>query len=326
MIARKYFDALLIGILLATAVPDRAAASTSKCASAPLMAGFSEFGQTGRMPASLRQFLGDAEAQEIEPYGAFDNAYYVGICWVSAWLITSPQGHVLIDTLYGDFTRQLLVNIRVLGFDPEDIKLVVATHGHFDHVGGMALLKKELAPGTRFAMTSEGWKEAAANAESNRRPFPMIKPDIVLADGQEISGGDVKIQAFETPGHTMGTTSYAYDVRDGSKTYRAFTVGGLGLNAIKGPEQVEAYIASVKRIRSFTKTGTKTGTGMDSRPVQVHLTTHGFSTSLPETSERLKARKPGEPHPLVDPEGFRRQLDQLQASAEERLELERKKN
>lgn len=321
MIVRKCFESLLICIVLATAVPDRAAASTSKCASAPLVAGFAEFGQAGKMPASLREFLGDADAQKIEPYKAFDNVYYVGICWVSSWLITSPKGHVLIDTLYGNFTRQLLVNIRVLGLDPKDIKLVVITHGHFDHAGGMGLLKKELAPGTRFAMTKAGWDEAKA-AASSRPPFPMIRTDVVLTDSQVISGGDVKIQAFETPGHTMGTTSYAYDVRDGSKTYRAFTVGGLGLNAIKGPEQVEAYIASVKRIRSFTKTGTK----MDRRPVQVHLTTHGFSTDLPEASERLLTRKPGEPHPLVDRDGFRRQLDQLQARAEKRLQLERNKN
>ena len=75
---------------------------------------------------------------KIEPYKAFDNVYYVGICWVSAWLITSPNGHVLIDTLYGPYTSQMLGNIRALGFDPKDIKLVVVTHGHFDHAGGLA--------------------------------------------------------------------------------------------------------------------------------------------------------------------------------------------
>jgi len=77
----------------------------------------------------------------------------------SVWLITSPNGHVLIDTLYGPYTSQMLRNIRELGFDPKDIRLGVVPHGHFDHAGGIGQLKSELAPRTRFAMTKEGWRE-----------------------------------------------------------------------------------------------------------------------------------------------------------------------
>jgi metallo-beta-lactamase class B len=91
----------------------------------------------------------------------------------------------------------------------------------------------------------------------------------------------------------------------------------LGLNAIRGPEQVEAYIASIKRIRALTEDRID--------PVMTHLTTHPFSNGLTEAKELLKARKPGEPHPLVDPQGFRQQLDALQANAEKRLALERGK-
>jgi metallo-beta-lactamase class B len=131
----------------------------------------------------------------------------------------------------------------------------------------------------------------------------MIERDIVLTDGETVTGGDVTIQAFETPGHTMGTISFAFDARDGARTYRAFTVGGLGLNRIRGPDQVEAFIASVKRIRTLTQDG--------ARPVELHLATHGFSTGLSESKDRLKTRKPADPHPLVDLPGFRKQLDDL---------------
>ncbi|MET4279798.1 MULTISPECIES: MBL fold metallo-hydrolase [unclassified Bradyrhizobium] len=290
---------------------------TTKCESASLMAAFTVFSETGRMPPNMVKFIGDAALNKIEPYKAFDNVYYVGICWVSAWLISSPNGHVLIDTLYGPYTSQLLENIRTLGFDPKDIKLVVVTHGHVDHAGGIGQLKSELAPGTRFAMTKEGWREGAEESSHSRWPWVMIAPDIVLTDGQTVTGGDIAIQAFETPGHTMGTASFAFDARDGARTYRAFTVGGLGLNRIRGPEQVEAFIASVKRIRTLTQDGT--------RPVELHLTTHGFSTGLTEAKDLLKTRKPTDPHPLVDLPGFRRQLDDLQASAEKRLVVERQK-
>jgi metallo-beta-lactamase class B len=306
-----------LGLLSAETCADQPL--TTKCESAPLMAAFTAFGETGHMPPDLVAFLSDGPLNMIEPYKAFDNVYYVGICWVSAWLITSAKGHVLIDTLYGPYTSQMLGNIRALGFDPRDIKLVAVTHGHFDHAGGIGQLKSELAPGTRFAMTKEGWREAAEDSATHPRfPWTMIEPDIVLADGQTLTGGDVAIQAFETPGHSMGTASFAFDARDGALSYRALTVGGLGLNRIRGTEQVEAFIASVKRVRAFTQDG--------ARPVQLHLTTHGFSSGLTEAKDLLKTRKPGDPHPLVDLPGFRKLLDDLEGGAEKRLVLERRKN
>jgi metallo-beta-lactamase class B len=115
----------------------------------------------------------------------------------------------------------------------------------------------------------------------------------------------------------MGTASFAFDARDGTRSYRAFTVGGLALNRIRGPEQVEAYINSIKRIRGLTQDG--------ARPVELHLSTHGFTMGLNEAKDLLKARKPADPHPLVDLPGFRKQLDELQASAEKRLVVEREK-
>ena len=303
--------------LLSTQVSAQEQPLTTKCESAPLMAAFTVFSETGRMPPNMVKFIGDAALNKIEPYKAFDNVYYVGICWVSAWLITSPNGHVLIDTLYGPYTSQLLGNVRTLGFDPKDIKLVVVTHGHVDHAGGIGQLRSELAPGTRFAMTQEGWREGKEESSHPRWPWVMIEPDIVLTDGQTVTGGDVAIQAFETPGHTMGTASFAFDGRDGGRTYRAFTVGGLGLNRIRGPEQVESFIASVKRIRTLTQDG--------ARPVELHLTTHGFLTGLNEAKDLLKTRKATDAHPLVDLPGFHKQLDELQAGAEKRLVVERQK-
>ena len=197
---------------------------TTRCKSGPLVAAFAGFFETGRMPQELSRFLGDVALNKIEPYKAFDNVYYVGICWVSAWLLTSSQGHVLIDTLYGPYTDQLLANIRALGFDPKDIKLVVITHGHIDHAGGAAI-KSSFDPETRFAMTREGWREAAESAAvsaAGPRPWTMIEPDLVLTDSGALTAGGVTIQAFETPGHTMGTASFAYDAqtRTGGSLHR----------------------------------------------------------------------------------------------------------
>ena len=191
---------------------------TTTCESAPIAAQFAVFGDTGRMPLELVGFLQDPALQKVEPYKAFDNVYYVGICWVSAWLITSPKGHVLIDTLYGPYTDQLLANIKSLGFDPKDIRQVLITHGHFDHAGGAAKLKSVL--NARFAMTEEGWREAAESAAlSAGRPnaWTMIERDQVLADGDTLRVGDIAVQTYVTPGHTMGTASFAFDAVDGAK-------------------------------------------------------------------------------------------------------------
>src|SRR5260370_31090076 len=146
----------------------------------------------------------------------------------------------------------------------------------------------------------------------------MIPQAVVPKGGDVIRLGGNNFGVLETPGHPLGTASYPFDVKDGANIYRAITVGGLGLNAIKDSKQVESYIASVDRITALAK--------QPSQPVTVHLTTHPFSTGLMEARDRLAARKPGDPNPLVDPDGLLKQLAGLRSGAEERLEIERKAN
>jgi metallo-beta-lactamase class B len=110
--------------------------------------------------------------------------------------------------------------------------------------------------------------------------------------------------------------SFTYDVHDGPITYRAITIGGLGLNAIKDSKQVEAYISSVDRITQLVKQA--------DNPVTVHLTTHPFSNGLTEMGQRVASRKPSEPNPLVNPQALLTQLAGLRSGAVERLAIERK--
>lgn len=289
------------------------------CPSAAINQLFNDFGRTGKMPPELKRWMNDTQSQTIEPYQAFDNAYNVGICWVSAWLIKTSDGPVLIDTLYEPYTDQLIDNIKKIGVNPADIKMVLLTHGHFDHVGGVSKLKA--LTNAKFVMTEEGWREAQADAQKSQgKPGAWTMPaaaDIIVKDGDVLTVGDTKFYAYATPGHTWGTTSYVLDVKDGDKTYRAITIGGLGLNAIDGPKQVEAYIASVDRIKAMVNAS--------KNPISVHLTAHPFSTGLTEAKELLKTRKPGQPHPLLDPNGLNNQLDELRAGAMERLAVEQTK-
>ena len=313
---------LLIGaIVLALTAATRAvvAQPIEGCPSSKeIGARFEDFGRTGKMPPDVGRWLFDAKAQFVEPWKAFDGVHFVGVCWVSAWAIRTSDGVVLIDTLHEPHVDQLVANLGKAGVALSDIKYVLMTHGHLDHVGGAAKLKP-LLTNAKFVMTQVGWDEAMESAkasESTPVRWSMLPQDMVVKDGDVIRLGDNTFGVLETPGHTLGTASYTFDVKDGTSTYRAITVGGLGLNAIKDSKQVEAYIASVDRINALVK--------QTNPPVAVHLTTHPFAAALLETRDKLAARKAGDPNPLVDPDGLTKQLGGLRNGAEQRLEIERK--
>jgi metallo-beta-lactamase class B len=285
------------------------------CCSAEILARFVEFGKTGRMPADLGVWLDDPDKQFIEPWKPFDNVHFVGVCWVSAWLIETGAGAVLIDTLYGPHVDTLISNIRRTGVDFADIRYVLMTHGHFDHVGGAARMKA-LLPNARFVMSRRGWDETDVDVAAWRgtpKEYERIPTDIVLADGEDVELGGDRFTLIETPGHTWGTASYLYEVVEAGRRHRAITVGGLGLNAIDGPAQVEAFIASLDRIRDLARSGDA---------VQVHLTMHGFSANLDENRQTHLARRPGDPNVFLNPQAVLDEVAFLREGAVRRLALE----
>jgi metallo-beta-lactamase class B len=302
--------------LLAAPVAAQAGAA-GNCPLAQLTAELSEFAITGKMPPDLRKSMLDPVAQRVSPFKAFDNVYFVGICFVSAWLITDPAGDILIDTLYEPHVDTLAANIAAVGAKLADIRYVLITHGHIDHAAGAAHLKR-LLPNARFVMTQKGWDEAIENAEAARPPWTMIAhADIVAKEGDKITVGQTVVTVYETPGHTLGTASYGYTVMDGGNAYRAVTVGGLGLNAIKNVAQVEAYVASVERLQAMAA---------DLKdPISVSLTVHPPVAGMFPMADTLAARKAGEPNPFVDRGSFQAELAQLLKNGKERLAIEKAK-
>lgn len=289
-----------------------APARAGELSSAAVSEAFAVFAKTKRMPPELGAWLSDPTVQRIKPYRVFDNVWQVGVRWVSAYLLKTSDGAILNDTTHEPFADGLLDKIRTAGVRPEEIRYVLMTHGHFDHAGGAERLRKHL-PNARFGMSAEGWREAeeSARAVSNTpRAWTMMKrreSDMVLKDGDKIRLGGTEVLVLETPGHTWGTLSYVYDVRHGGKTHRAVTIGGQGLNAISGPEQLEAYIRSMERL------------GEDSLGIDVDLTAHPFSTGLTEKIPAIVSAKPEAPHPLVDRRDYLERLERLAAGAREAL-------
>ncbi len=230
-------------------------------------------------------WLSDMEARRRPPFRIFDNVAYVGLDWVSCYLIQTSAGLILIDALYEPYTETLLDNIRTLGYDPAEVAYVIVTHGHWDHAGGARSLQEKF--GARIIMGAADWDLVARDSSSGKTRFTPAREDLALGDRETLTLGDTTLTFHLTPGHTDGSLSVEFPAREGETTWRALTYGGVGIN-FSDPERLKTYSDSVHRI-------------MARGPFDVSLTNHpGMARVFPRARD-LAARQPGAPHPFVDP-------------------------
>jgi len=249
-------------------------------------------------------------ARTVPPFKIFDNLYYVGIDWVSSYLITTDDGLILIDALYRDYPAHIIQSVKELGFDPKQIKFILCTHGHYDHCEGADTLQK--ITGARVGMTETDWEIAEGKVKNDYANVnTRLTRDWVIRDGDSLKLGGTTIKFFITPGHTMGVLSMSFPVRDGSNTYKAFMLGGVGLN-FDGVKQTEVYLQSMDRL-------------MKMKNIQVNITNHPDPGKIFQRARLLQTRKAGEPHPFVAPDDFQNWLKELKANAEKKLEEEKRK-
>ena len=172
-----------------------------------------------------------------EPFKMIDNVYYVGTDGLASYLITSPQGHILVDTVMPEATSQIKANIEKLGFKVTDIKYLLNTHAHIDHTGGLAEMKAasgaQLVAGEADKPLLEGGYYPGAREETALN-FPPVKVDRTVREGDKVTVGDVTLIARETPGHSPGCTSWEFSVKDGDATRSAliFCSGTVALNRL----------------------------------------------------------------------------------------------
>jgi metallo-beta-lactamase class B len=262
------------------------------------------------LPASHAQYGSFDTAKMVKPFKLFDNLYYVGIDQVSAYLLVTDKGLILIDALYGKYADHIPEACRELGFDPKQIKYILCTHGHFDHCEGAERIKQ--LTHARIGMTAPDWDEAEWKTKA---PYTSVTTkmtrDWVIKDGDVLTLGRTTLHFYQTPGHTPGVLSIAFPVRDQGKTYNAFMFGGVGLN-FDGVERTEMYLHSVDRIMAM-------------KGIQVNITNHPGPGTIFEKAKLLVARKTGEPNPYVAPEEFQAWLVELKKAAEDKLLEEKKK-
>jgi metallo-beta-lactamase class B len=202
------------------------------------------------MDDALRQLIAKPAPP---PMQVFDNLYYVGAAWVSAWLLKTSEGFVLIDALNNAAEAQALIEggMIKLGLDPREIKYIVVTHGHGDHYGGANYLVEKYKP--RVIASVADWNMMHGTLEFNSTvwgPPPLLGIEITK-DGEQMKFGDTTMTFYVTTGHTLGTLSPMFDVKSGGKTYHALLWGGTSFNFGNDYSRLASYIANTERMREF---------------------------------------------------------------------------
>lgn len=245
------------------------------------------------------------QVQYVEPFQVFDNLYYVGAEWVASWLLVSDQGLIVFGALYDQLTDMVIDNIRSLGFDPNDIRYLIISHAHYDHVGGARRFQQDF--NSVVMMTEQDWQMTTEPAVY-RDYEPPIR-HLTATTGSNLNLGRTRLNFMQTPGHTPGVLSTLFTVYDDGYPYTAFMFGGVGLN-FSGVERTEAYINSVQRLQQLPENGVL---------VEVNIPNHPAMGDVFERYERLQERGEDDPHPFVDPEGWSAWLDELLVNAEAKL-------
>jgi len=204
--------------------------------------------------ASIDQLLAAVTSQPAPlPGRVFDNLYFVGSAWVSAWAIRTSAGVILIDALNNAEEAKRVIDdgMRKVGLDPSTIRWVIVTHAHGDHYGGLDYLVPRYRPGV--VMSEADWRQAEGRLEFDSthwgRP-PRFDPsrDRRMGDGGRLVLGDTAVTLHLTPGHTEGTLSLVFDVGIGGRPHRALLWGGTAFNFGKDLPRLESYIASTRRM------------------------------------------------------------------------------
>jgi metallo-beta-lactamase class B len=185
-----------------------------------------------------------------EPAKVFDNLYFVGGKLHSSWALTTKDGIILIDTIYPYNSEELIVGgMKKVGLDPAQIKYVLISHAHGDHIGGAETLQKRY--GARIVMAGPDWDWV--EKYPNRYKTMAPKRDIVATDGMKITLGETAVTIWLTPGHTPGTMSYTFSVLDQGKPVNVAYSGGTAFNFVNntpdpGIKNFQIYIDSQKHI------------------------------------------------------------------------------
>lgn len=238
----------------------------------------------------------------VEPFRIAENLYYVGASGIASYLVTTSEGNILIDGGFVETAPQIEANIVKLGFEVGDVRILLNSHAHFDHAGGLAELKA--ATGAQLYASAADAPVLEDGGKSDFRfgpegSFPPVAVDRWLADGEEVVLGGARLTARLTPGHTRGCTTW---------TWKA---GGLDVAEVCSASVLDYRFVGKESYPGIAADFERTFATLKSLPVQIFLAPHGGMFDLDRKRE-FAARGMGMRNPFVDPVGYKAWVDRME--------------
>lgn len=255
----------------------------------------------------------------VPPRHLFANVHYVGAVGVSSFLITTPEGHILLDTGFEDTVPIIQRGVEQLGFKLTDIKFILSSHAHIDHVAGHAQMKKltgaqVVASAGDARVLETGGDDDYIQWPKDSVAYPPVKVDRIIRDGESITLGGTTLTAHVTPGHTRGATTWTMPVTDKGQVRRVVFFSSASINAGTRlvnnplfPDFVEQFEATFTKLKAL--------------PCDIFLAPHGDQFGMSGKFARLDRGETE--NPFVDPAGWQRLLAAAERVYRAQLSLER---
>jgi metallo-beta-lactamase class B len=249
------------------------------------------------------------EARYVEPFRMFGNLYYVGDDWVCAHIVDTGDGLLLFDAgnCGNGATAMLIQAIWEAGFNPRDVKWLVLSHGHVDHIGAANFFRRMF--GTKLYLGAPDAKmfrerpEFSMIQDSSDCLDELFEPDVEIHDGEVIQFGNTQVQFYLVPGHTEGVIACFFNVNDGNDIKRVGYFGGFGFNTLQKDFLIEfgdpemkmrdAYLASIEKVRD--------------EAVDIFMPNHTVNVDL-MNKRKYMIEHPGE-NPFVDSTAWKKYLN-----------------
>lgn len=245
--------------------------------------------------------------EPVEPFKIVGNIYYVGASDVTSYLITTPKGHILLDSGFLETVPLIKANLTKLGFKLEDVKVLINSHAHYDHAGGIAELQR-ITKGKLYASEADSKLLARGGKKDpnfgDKYPFEPVTADRTFRDGWKLKHGGITLKANITSGHTKGCTTWATTVKDGGRNLNVVFVcstsaPGYTLVGNAGyPDIAADYESTFKRMKAFR--------------VDVFLSSHANAFDMETKVEAMKSGP--QTNPFIDPAGYLTYLNEAESA------------
>ena len=273
------------------------------------------------LAVSSRPAAAQNQPEWLEPFAPFHiagNLHYVGTKGLASYLVTTPAGHILINSDLEANVPMIRASIEKLGFKFADVKVLLISHAHWDHDAGSAMIKQ--MTGAQYMVmdgdvpvVESGGKADFQYGEDKETHYPPTKVDRVLRDGEKVTLGGAELVAHLTPGHTKGCTTWTMKVSEDGRTYDVVIIGSPNVNAgfklvgnAKYPQIADDFARTFRVLKSL--------------PVDIFLGAHGGYFDMEAKVARIA---PGQPSPFIDKTGYAAYVADRQAAFERELAKQR---